>query len=393
LANNQPVPKNQDTVPLSSFSGTFTTGPNAYNGSNQYNYAAKHNPQVFFSSTDGGNNGTPSNPLAANYAPLQQLATDLTNNTVAQYNWITPDQYNDMHSTLTGGFAYHGVHYTGDQAAIAQGDNFLSLIVPMIEASQAYRNDGTIILWRLRAEDDPGRTLGEIIISPDAKGNAYTNNRRYTHSSDLLPMQEIYGVGPCLRDACNATDRSDLFKVGSIPTGIPEPSTLSSLALGLGVVTFATLTFRNKRGSTLKRSAEGAWKITRRTARRPTPSGSGTCSRRQREKRHPGLRAKRRLAAGRTADRGLLGGFLGCLRGSPTPPESFDDVSASLRAKTAFALALSPQGLIGNHGGGPSFEPALNFVNLGINFGPSLLVADYGSGEKGWIVFGHRGPL
>jgi len=56
---------------------------------------------------------------------------------------------------------------------------------------------------------------------------------------DLLTMQEIYGVGPCLRDASNATDLSDLFKVGSIPTGIPEPSTLSSFALGLGVVTFA----------------------------------------------------------------------------------------------------------------------------------------------------------
>ena len=52
-------------------------------------------------------------------------------------------------------------------------------------------------------------------------------------------MQEIYGVGPCLRDASNASDLSDLFKVGSIPTGIPEPSTLSSFALGLGVVTFA----------------------------------------------------------------------------------------------------------------------------------------------------------
>ena len=100
LTNNQPLPKNQYTVPLSSQSGTFTSGTNQYNGSNQYNYAAKHNPQVFFSTTNGGDNATTSNPLAKNYAPLQQLATDLTNNTVAQYNWITPDQYNDMHSTV-----------------------------------------------------------------------------------------------------------------------------------------------------------------------------------------------------------------------------------------------------------------------------------------------------
>jgi hypothetical protein len=119
LVNNTVLPQSQWTVPLSSFNGTFTSGTNAYNGSNQYNYAAKHNPQVFFTSTNGGNNSTPSNPLSHNYAPLQQLAVDLSANNVARYNWITPDQYNDMHSQLTGGFTYHGTHYTGDAANIA----------------------------------------------------------------------------------------------------------------------------------------------------------------------------------------------------------------------------------------------------------------------------------
>jgi hypothetical protein len=65
------------------FPGNFTSGTNQYNGSSQYNYAAKHNPQVFFSGTNGGNNNTTSNPQARNYAPLQQLSTDLANNTVA----------------------------------------------------------------------------------------------------------------------------------------------------------------------------------------------------------------------------------------------------------------------------------------------------------------------
>jgi phosphatidylinositol-3-phosphatase len=65
--------------------------------------------------------------------------------------------------------------------------------------------------------DGPDRTIGEIVISPDAKGNGYTNNIRYTHSSDLLTMQEIFNTGPCIRDACKANDLSDLFKPGSIP--------------------------------------------------------------------------------------------------------------------------------------------------------------------------------
>lgn len=238
--NNTVLPKSQWTVPLNSTSGVFASGTNQYNGSNQYNYAAKHNPQVFFTPTSGGDNPTPSNPLAQNYAPLQQLATDLANNTVAQYNWITPDQYNDMHTALTGGFTYNGVHYTGGSAAIAQGDNFLSQIVPLIEASQAYQNNGAIVLWWDETEggDDPSRTIPEIIISPEAKGNAYTNNIYYTHSSDLLTMQEIFNAGPCLRDACNANDLSDLFVAGAIPNAItrnavPEPASGLLLAGGL----------------------------------------------------------------------------------------------------------------------------------------------------------------
>ena len=91
-------------MPTSSFSGTSAAYTNPYNGSHQYNYAAKHNPFRLFPSTNGGTatapNTSPSNPQSQNYAPLQQLQTDLNNNTVAKFNWITPDQYNEMHSAL-----------------------------------------------------------------------------------------------------------------------------------------------------------------------------------------------------------------------------------------------------------------------------------------------------
>jgi hypothetical protein len=36
----------------------------------------------------------------------------------------------------------------------------------------------------------------------------------FTHSSDLRTLQEIYGVGPAIRDAANANDLADLFKPG-----------------------------------------------------------------------------------------------------------------------------------------------------------------------------------
>jgi phosphatidylinositol-3-phosphatase len=264
---NTVAQKSQYEVPLTSFSGTSASYTNPYNGSNQYNYAAKHNPQVFFNATNGGNDPTSANSQAHNYAPLQQLSTDLTNNTVAKYNWITPDQYNDMHSALNTNFTYNGVTYAAgsDEEQIALGDNFLSQIVPEIEASQAYKNNGMIVIWNDETEgdEDVGSTVGfegtEIIISPLAKGNAYTNNILYTHSSDLVTLQNIFGVagggaGGYLGASGDANSLADLFKPGVIPSAIPEPSTW--VMMGLGFAGLAGLAgYRRKLGATAKPAA------------------------------------------------------------------------------------------------------------------------------------------
>jgi hypothetical protein len=50
-----------------------------------------------------------------------------------------------------------------------------------------------------------------IVLSPAAKGHGYHSAIRYTHSSTLRTLEEIYGVRPLLGDAQNATDLSDLF--------------------------------------------------------------------------------------------------------------------------------------------------------------------------------------
>ena len=239
LTTGAVLPQSQWTVPLTNQSGTIAGGyTNPYNGSSQYNFATKHDGQLYFNATNGGNDATPSNPEAKYYAPLQQLSTDLTNNTgLAHYNLITPDQYNDMHSALTGGFTYNGVHYTGDQASIAQGDNFLSIMVPEIEASQAYKDNGAIVIWYDETEggDTSAFTLPEIVISPLAKGNAYESTIPYTHSSDLRTLQNIFGVygdAPYLGGAGTATDLSDLFQPGAIPASIPETGTWAMLLMG-----------------------------------------------------------------------------------------------------------------------------------------------------------------
>jgi len=223
---NFPLPEVLRTVPLTSFSGNFAAGSfNAFNLSTQYNYAAKHNPMVFFTDTNGGDDATPDNPLAPSYAPLQQLFKDLADDNVADYNWITPDQYNDMHTALNGG--YKGL--TGDAANIKQGDDFLRQVIPAIMASNAYKDHGAIIIWFDESEedtatdnpDDFNHSIPEIVISSRAHenvhGRPYASPIAYSHSSDLRTMQELFRVGPFLGDAANVNDLSDLFKPGAVP--------------------------------------------------------------------------------------------------------------------------------------------------------------------------------
>jgi hypothetical protein len=228
LSDNTALPRSSWTVPLFSFSNAFPAGINAYNYSNQYNYASKHNPMVFFTDTNGGCDRSTMNPLRTQYAPLQQLTLDLQNNTVADYNWITPNQYNDMHTTLVNGYGgAAGTPDKTDRARIAQGDNFLARMVPLIMASKAYKDHGVIVLWWDESEggDTADHTLPFIVISSDVRPNVngvpYASTSELSHSSTLRTMQEIFHVDPqtgypWLGAAATAADLSDMFRPGVI---------------------------------------------------------------------------------------------------------------------------------------------------------------------------------
>jgi hypothetical protein len=221
LTTNVALPMASWIYPIFSHSGNFTLpAVNSYNYTTQYNYAAKHNPQIFFRDTNGGCPATPSKL----YPPLQQLALDLQNNDVADYNWITPNQYNDQHSRLAAGYGAFGAT---DQSSIAQGDNFLARVVPLIMASDAYEDGAVIALWWDETEggDTDQFRIPFIVISKHAHENVnglpYSNTIKYSHSSFLRTMQNIFDVDPddgfpFLGDAVNATDLRALFKPGTI---------------------------------------------------------------------------------------------------------------------------------------------------------------------------------
>jgi hypothetical protein len=161
-------------------------------------YQSRHNPFVYFD--DQTNNRSSSSATCISHIrQFTQLAHDLANNTVARYNFITPDLCNDMHDSCGGN-------------AIAHGDEWLKKNVPMILNSTAYRSSGVLfITWDEAAKGDG--PIPMIVLSPYAKGNHYSNSTYYTHGSTLRTIQEIFGVSPLIRDAGSETDLRALFSV------------------------------------------------------------------------------------------------------------------------------------------------------------------------------------
>jgi hypothetical protein len=164
--------------------------------SDNYPYTAHHNPFIFFDDV-----ATNAARLTNHVRPYSELASDLQSNTVARYNFITPNLTNDMHDPASG-----------SSSRRRQGDDWLAREAPKILTAAACTNNGALfIVWDEGDEDLSDGPIGLILVSPLAKGRGYTSNLYYTHSSLLRTLQEIFGVGPLLGDAANASNLSDLF--------------------------------------------------------------------------------------------------------------------------------------------------------------------------------------
>jgi hypothetical protein len=168
-----------------------------------YPYAVRHNPFVYFDDVTGTLNPNFAYGIA-HIRPYSELIRDLTNHTVAAYNFITPNVCDDMHDSCPP-----------VSNVIRQGDNWLSTEIPKIMSSSAYTNNGAIfIVWD---EGSGTSSIGLICLSPLAKGNGYASTVHYTHSSLLRTVQEVFHVTPLIRDAANASNLSDLFKPAITP--------------------------------------------------------------------------------------------------------------------------------------------------------------------------------
>jgi len=168
----------------------------------QGRYAAKHNPFAYFNDINGWD-GTAFHPeLRCNdhVVDYAQLDVDIANHVVPSYVFITPNLDNDMHDK-----------------PINVGDTWLSVQLPKLMATDAYKNGGVIfLLWDegggSPASDDPPF----IAISPNA-ARGMKSEVDYDTSSYLQTVQNILGVAdlPCAdaADRSSVVSMTDLFTV------------------------------------------------------------------------------------------------------------------------------------------------------------------------------------
>lgn len=189
-------------------------------------YAAKHNPFVYFQSVQEGglDNIVPFDGARGLYA-------DLARGTVPALSFIAPNQCNDQHGRgNVDSFCLYDPSSNGTQAGlnpglIAQGDSTLQRIVEAIKASPSWQDgrNAIVIVWD---ENDysgiasysggafPAQNLNQVLLTVETNHGKQgaSSNTYYNHFSLLRTLEAGFGL-PCLNHACDSDARvmSDLF--------------------------------------------------------------------------------------------------------------------------------------------------------------------------------------
>src|ERR1051326_1684388 len=159
-------------------------------------YASRHNPFIYFDDIYL----SPTN-CTNHIRPYTEFERDLTNSTVARYNFITPNLCDDM----------HGAPECPSQNLIRMGDDWLSTEIPKILNSHAYQNNGAIIITWDEGTVNATGPYGLLVLSSWAKGGGYAISNRLDHTATFHTLQEIFQV-PLLYAAKTGPDLNDLFK-------------------------------------------------------------------------------------------------------------------------------------------------------------------------------------
>jgi phospholipase C len=166
--------------------------------SNSGEYAVRHDPPPYYTTLAG---------CATLDVPYGQLATDLANNALPAFSFVTPNLIDDMHD-----------------GTIADGDSWLASNLPTILSSPEYQSGSTavFITW----DEGTGGKTGEdctanttdasclvatIVISPSTPAGA-TSATLFNHYSLLGTTEQLLGL-PALGEAASYPTMTAAFNL------------------------------------------------------------------------------------------------------------------------------------------------------------------------------------
>lgn len=163
-----------------------------YLGSDSGLYLRHHNPFTYLS--DVQNSPT----QAANIVPFTQFSTDLANDALPQFSFITPNVNNNAHN-----------------GTLAQADAWLkSNIVPLL-MNPAFQASGLLIITFDESEladvENGGGHVATVVISSQAK-SGYQSQTMYQHQSTLRLALESSGVSTFPGLSGTAAEMTEFFK-------------------------------------------------------------------------------------------------------------------------------------------------------------------------------------
>jgi hypothetical protein len=184
-------------------------------------YAVKHNPFVYFRSTQEGYDPRNSLNNTVSFEGQRGLYADLASGNVPSFSFIAPNQCNDQHGRGNGGpFCNYDPNDNGTQAGlnpalINRGDLAVQRIVKSIKHSPAWHEgrNAIVILWD---ENDyatsPITNQVLFIVDTNYGVRHLQSNAYYNHFSLLKTLEAGFGL-PCLNHACDNDSHvmSDLF--------------------------------------------------------------------------------------------------------------------------------------------------------------------------------------
>jgi phosphatidylinositol-3-phosphatase len=138
------------------------------------NYARKHCPLSYFSDVMG------SSVQIQNLVPFTQFATDLANNHLPEYSFVTPNLCNDAHD-----------------CSLTAADNWLNTNIAPLIASPVFQQDGLLVIVFDESTSadttNGGGHVAWVVVSPKAKAG-YQSTTLYQHQSTLRLMLEGLGI-------------------------------------------------------------------------------------------------------------------------------------------------------------------------------------------------------